>query len=73
MGIAQRRSVNNTERELIMSQLALPRKDLSALWLALGGSEKSNPYSGIGVKIEMPKIEMPKIELPKIELPKIGG
>lgn len=66
-------SVNNTERELILSQLALPRKDLSALWLALGGSEKSNPYSGIGVKIEMPKIEMPKIELPKIELPKIGG
>lgn len=66
-------SVNNTERELILSQLALPRKDLSALWLALGGSEKSNPYSGISVKIEMPKIEMPKIEMPKIELPKIGG
>lgn len=66
-------SVNNTERELILSQLALPRKDLSALWLALGGSEKSNPYSGIGVKIEMPKIEMPKIEMPKIEMPKIGG
>ncbi len=66
-------SVNNTERELILSQLALPRKDLSALWLALGGSEKSNPYSGIGVVIEMPKIEMPKIELPKIEMPKIGG
>lgn len=74
-------SVNNTERELILSQLALPRKDLSALWLALGGSEKSNPYSGnggnksggIGVKIEMPKVEVPKIEMPKIELPKIGG
>ena len=65
-------SVNNTERELILSQLALPRKDLSALWLALGGSEKSNPYSGTP-KVSVPKVEVPKIEMPKIELPKIGG
>jgi hypothetical protein len=70
-------SVNNTERELILSQLALPRKDLSALWLALGGSEKSNPYSGTSSggmpKVSVPKVEVPKIEIPKIELPKIGG
>ena len=58
-------SVNNTERELILSQLALPRKDLSALWLALGGSEKSNPYSGT------PKVSVPKVKVPKIEMPKI--
>ena len=79
-------SIDNEERTLILSRLALSRKELSALWEATGGSEKSNPYSGnggnksggIGVKIKMPKVEvpkteMPKIELPKIELPKIGG
>jgi hypothetical protein len=74
-------SIDNEERTIILSQLALSRKELSALWEATGGSEKSNPYSGnggnksggIGVKIEMPKVEVPKIEMPKIELPKIGG
>jgi hypothetical protein len=70
-------SIDNEERTIILSQLALPRKELSVLWEATGGSEKSNPYSGTssgGVpKVSVPKVEVPKIEMPKIELPKIGG
>lgn len=65
-------SIDNEERVLILSQLVLSQKELSALWEATGGSEKSNPYKGT-TGVSMPKIDLPKIELPKIELPKIGG
>lgn len=65
-------SIDNEERALILSQLVLSSKELSALWEATGGSEKSNPYRG-ATGVSMPKINLPKIELPKIELPKIGG
>lgn len=65
-------SIDNEERALILSQLVLSQKELSALWEATGGSEKSNPYKGT-TGVSMPKINLPKIELPKIELPKIGG
>lgn len=59
-------SINNTERLAILQKLALSREELSALWLATGGSEKSNPYKGLG--INLPKIEMPTIEMPKIDI-----
>ena len=65
-------SIDNEERVLILSQLVLSQKELSALWEATGGSEKSNPYKGT-TGVSMPKIDLPKIELPEIELPKIGG
>ena len=64
-------SIDNEERILILSQLVLSQKELSALWEATGGSEKSNPYKGT-TGVSMPKIDLPKIELPEIELPKIG-
>ena len=60
-------SIDNEERTLILSQLALTQKELSALWIASGGSEKSNPYKSSGLGITMPKIDI-KLDLPKIDL-----
>jgi hypothetical protein len=68
-------SIDNEERTLILSQLALSRKELAALWEATGGSEKSNPYksgSGTGVSIEMPEVKMPEIKMPEINVPYFG-
>ena len=63
-------SISNDERILALSRLALPQSDLSALWLATGGSEKSNPYGGrtSSLGITMPQINLPKIEIPKLDL-----
>ena len=60
-------SIDNEERTLILSQLALSRKELSALWEATGGSEKSNPYKSggsTGAEVKMPEIKMPEINVP---------
>lgn len=68
-------SIDNEERTLILSQLALSRKELAALWEATGGSEKSNPYksgSGTGVSIEMPEVKMPELKMPEINVPYFG-
>lgn len=63
-------SISNDERILALSRLALPQSDLSALWLATGGSEKSNPYGGRtnSLGITLPQINLPKIEIPKLDL-----
>lgn len=60
-------SVSNAERELALSRLALSRAELSALWLATGGSEKSNPYKGSAFGIQMPEINAPKIDMPELD------
>lgn len=64
-------SISNEERTLILSQLAMSRKELSALWIASGGSAKSDPWgTGSGNAaggIKMPEVKMPKIEMPKID------
>ena len=67
-------SIDNEERTLILSQLALSRKELSALWEATGGSEKSNPYKSggsTGAEVKMPEIKMPEIKMPEIKMPEI--
>lgn len=38
-------SINAEERLAALQRLDLPLSELSALWLATGGSEKSNPYA----------------------------
>lgn len=38
-------SINAEERLAALQRLDLPMSELSALWLATGGSEKSNPYA----------------------------
>ncbi len=64
-------SISNEERTLILSQLAMSRKELSALWIASGGSAKSDPWgTGSGNAaggIKMPVVKMPEIKMPKID------
>ena len=60
-------SISNEERELALSRLALDPSDLSALWLATGGSEKSNPYKGSAFGIKMPEINIPQIDMPELD------
>jgi hypothetical protein len=38
-------SINAEERLAALQRLDLPLSELSALWLATGGSEKTNPYA----------------------------
>jgi len=60
-------SISNEEREVTLSRLALDPSDLSALWLATGGSEKSNPYKGSAFGIKMPEINIPQIDMPELD------
>ena len=73
-------SIDNEERTLILSQLALSRKELSALWIATGGSEKSNPW-GSGsttssktskVNVKTPTVKTPSVKTPSVSTPKIN-
>ena len=73
-------SIDNEERTLILSQLALSRKELSALWIATGGSEKSNPW-GSGsttssktskVSVKTPTVKTPSVKTPSVSTPQIN-
>ncbi len=58
-------SISNEERTLILSQLAMSREELSALWIASGGSAKSDPW-GAGSGKTTSGIKMPEIKMPEI-------
>ena len=70
-------SIDNEERTLILSQLALSRKELSALWIATGGSEKSNPWGSGGsssskVSVKTPTVKTPTVKTPSVKTPSVS-
>ena len=62
--------ISNEERETAINHLLLGKGQASALWIATGGSQSSNPYKA--QKISKGSFSVPSIGLGKIGLKKIG-
>ncbi|MGM9684206.1 MAG: hypothetical protein ACI3XQ_11480 [Eubacteriales bacterium] len=62
--------ISNEERESAINRLLLGKGQASALWIATGGSQSSNPYKA--QKISKSSFSVPSIGIGSIGLKKIG-